>query len=173
VRFCEGDEHDRRRAQTQALIDLIADAPFVESPTHSLLAALQLPLDLADDVALVSAAYQPHARQSAEADAAAERLVAGCGGPDEQAAARLCVLVQADAACKALTERIRAGSDEPALPATRRIAPDGQEVEVDLSDAQFGRGAHRCPGQDLATRLAHEAALRPGDHGAMTSAKTR
>jgi hypothetical protein len=160
VRFCEGVEHDRRRAQTQALIDSIADTPFVENPTRSLLAALRLPPDLAEDVAVVSAAYQPHSPQSVEADAAADRLVAACGGADEQAASRVCVLVQADAACKALTERIRAGSNEPPLPTTRRIAPGGQQVEVDLTDAHFGRGAHRCPGQELAMRLAREAARR-------------
>ena len=158
VRFCEGAEHDRRRAQTQAVIDAVADTRFVATPTISLLAAFDLPAELAADVALASAAYQPHAPQSAEADAAADRLVAACGGRTEQAATRVCVLVQADAACMALAERIRAASADPPLAATRRITPAGEQVEVDLSDAHFGRGAHRCPGEALGTRLARQAA---------------
>jgi hypothetical protein len=167
VRFCEGAEHERRRAQTQALLASIADAPFVADPTRSLLAALQLPLELAGDVALASAAYQPHAPQSDAADAAADRLVAACGGRTEAAATRVCVLVQAHAACTALVERIRARSAQPPLAATRRIAPDGEQVEVDLSGAHFGRGVHRCPGETLALRLAQEAAdaTAPGAHG--------
>ena len=68
VRFCEDGTHRHRRALLQALIDGIADAPFVESPTFSLLTALGLPVELAGDVALASAAYQPHAPQSVEAD---------------------------------------------------------------------------------------------------------
>lgn len=160
VRFCEGEEHARRREQTQAVIDAVAYAPFVQSPTHSLLAALGLPGRFAADVALASAAYQPHAPQSPEADAAADRLVAACGGRSEQAATRVCVLVQAHAACTALAERIRLGSDAPPLAATRRVTPAGEQVEVDLADAHFGRGAHRCPGEALATRLAREYARR-------------
>lgn len=160
VRFCEGQEHARRREQTQAVIDAIADTPFIASPTRSLLAALGLPEELAADVALASAAYQPHAPQSAEADAAADRLVAACGGRNEQAVSRVCVLVQADAACTALAERIRAAAKDPPLAATRRITPTGEQVEVDLADAHFGRGAHRCPGEALGTRLAREEAQR-------------
>lgn len=158
VRFCEGNVHARRRAQTQTLIGTIADAPFVGSPTRSLLAALGLPAELAADVALASAAYQPHAPQSDDADAAADRLVEACGGRTEQAASRVCVLVQADAACAALAERIRTGSPDPPLAATRRVTPTGEQVEVDLADAPFGRGAHRCPGEALALRLAREQA---------------
>jgi hypothetical protein len=160
VRFCEDQDHVRRRAQTQAAIDAIADAPFIASPTRSLLAAFGLSEELAADVPLASAAYQPHAPQSAEADAAADRLVAACGGRSEQAASRVCVLVQADAACTALAERIRAGATDPPLAATRRITPTGEQVEVDLADAHFGRGAHRCPGEALATRLATQEAQR-------------
>jgi hypothetical protein len=115
---------------------------------------------LAADVALASAAYQPHAPQSGKADAAADRLVAACGGRTEQAASIVCVLVQADAACAALAERLRTGSADPPLAATRRIAPDGEQVEVDLADAHFGRGTHQCPGEALATRLARSHVQR-------------
>jgi hypothetical protein len=161
VRFCDGEAHQRRRTVTNAVIDEIGDAPFVDNPTRSLIAALGLPADLEDDVVLVAAAYQPHAPQSAESDAAADRLLAACGGHDEHAAARACVLVQAHAATASWLGLLRAGSDAPPVPVTRRIGPDGVEVEVVLDDAWFGRGPHRCPGEALARRLT-AAALPTG-----------
>ena len=39
------------------------------------------------------------------------------------------------------------------------VGPDGAVVEVDLTDAPFGRGPHACPGRALAETLA-EAAVR-------------
>jgi hypothetical protein len=89
-----------------------------------------------------------------EADAAADRLVAACGGHTEESAARVCVLVQAHAATLALIARLQAGDGAPAVPATRRIAPDGHEILVDLATAPFGAGRHACPGQALALHLA-------------------
>jgi hypothetical protein len=157
ARFSDGAEHRRRRALAEEVIAGLRDADGAASPTRSLLRALGLPEDTEADVALVAAAYQPHAPQSEAADAAADRLVEACGGRTEQAAARVGVLVQAHAATLALVEARRTGSDAPPVPATRRIAPDGTEVAVDLTDAHFGRGPHRCPGEDLATRLAEEA----------------
>ena len=68
---------------------------------------------------------------------------------------------QTHAATAALVEQLRSGAAGPPVPTTRRIGPDGVEVEVDLSDAHFGAGPHRCPGRDLALRLA-KAAVRPG-----------
>jgi hypothetical protein len=153
VRFCDGDTHERRRPITEAVIDEVDDAPFADTPTRSLLTALGLPVDLEDDVALVAAAYLPHAPQSAESDAAADRLLAACGGRDERSAARVCVLVQAHAATTSWLRLLREGSDAPPVPATRRIGPDGVEVEVDLDRARFGAGVHRCPGEALAKRL--------------------
>jgi hypothetical protein len=153
VRFCDGEPHRRRRPITEAVIGDVDDAPFVDTPTRSLLSALGLSGELEDDVALVAAAYLPHAPQSAESDAAADRLLAACGGRDERSAARACVLVQAHAATASWLRLLREGSDAPPIPATRRIGPDGVEVEVDLDGARFGGGAHRCPGEALAKRL--------------------
>ena len=157
VRFCDGDAHDRRRDTTEAVIDEIADAPFVDTPTRSLLTALGLPVELEDDVALVAAAYQPHAPQSTESDAAADRLLIACGGRDERSAARVCVLVQAHAGATSWLGLLRTGSDAAPVPVTRRIGPEGVEVEVVLDDAWFGRGAHQCPGEELARRLTEAA----------------
>jgi len=105
-------------------------------------------------VAAVALAYQPHVPVPPEVDAAADRLVAACGGRTEESAARVCVLVQAHAAMLALIARLRAADGAPAVPVTRRIAPDGREILVDLAAAPFGAGRHACPGQALALHLA-------------------
>lgn len=160
VRFCDGPVHTARRRSVEVLLGgLDVRAVTGQHPTAAVLDALGLPGALLADVDLVAAAYQPHLPVPAAADAAADRLVAACGGPSEQAAARVCVLVQAHAATTALVERLRTGSPEPPVPVTRRVGPDGTEVLVDLTDAPYGRGPHACPGRDLAPRLAI-AALR-------------
>jgi cytochrome P450 len=157
VRFSDGDCHIRRRGLAEQIVHEVMQATFVVSPTVSLLRAMGMPDELADDVALVAASYQPHLPQNSEADAAADRLVEACGGRDEESAARVCVLVQGHAATKALIARRHEGSDIPPVPTTRRVRDDGTIVEVDLADAHFGRGPHRCPAEELARRLAQEA----------------
>ena len=159
VRFSEGEAHRRRRAVVVSVIEQLGLVTYEGTPTRSLLVALGLPADLEADVALVAAAYQPHFAQTAEADAAADRLVAACGGRTEHAVAVACVLVQAHAATLALIDGRRAGSSTPPVPFTRRVRPDGGEVVVDLSDAHFGRGPHHCPAEHLAKHLADEALI--------------
>ena len=153
-RFCEGEAHARRRALAERVIARIGCPPRSGSPTAALLAAMGLPPGLEDDVAAVAAAYQPHVPVPPEADAAADRLVAACGGRTEKAAARAGALVQAHAATLALIARLEAGDSAPPVPVTRRIAPDGREILVDLAAAPFGAGRHACPGQALALHLA-------------------
>jgi len=156
-RFCEGDAHARRRALVEQVIARLGWPDRSFSPTAALLDAMGLPPGLEDDVAAVALAYQPGAPVPPEADAAADRLVAACGGRTEESAARACVLVQAHAATLALIARLQAGDGAPAVPATRRIAPDGHEVLVGLATAPFGAGRHACPGQALALYLAGAA----------------
>ncbi|MGH3286090.1 MAG: hypothetical protein ACRDPD_15615 [Streptosporangiaceae bacterium] len=156
-RFCEGDAHARRRALVEQVIARIGRPRRSSSPTAALLDAMGLAADLESDVAAVALAYQPHAPVPPAADAAADRLVAACGGRTEESAARVCVLVQAHAATLALIARRQAGDGAPAVPATRRITPDGQEIMVDLAAAPFGAGRHACPGQALALHLADAA----------------
>jgi hypothetical protein len=153
-RFCEGEAHARRRAQTERVIALIGRPERLSSPAATLLAAMGLPPGLEGDVAVVAQAYLPHAPVSPEADAAADRLAASCGGRTEESAARVCVLLQAHAATLALIALLKAGDGAPAVPTTRRVAPDGHEVLVDLASAPFGAGRHACPGQALALYLA-------------------
>jgi hypothetical protein len=142
---------------TAEVVACVQDAPFNGTPTRSLLVALGLSPGLEAEVAQVATAYQPHAPQSRAADAAADRLLEVCGGRTEQSAARVCVLVQAHTATLSLIDSVRSGSDAPPVPSTRRVDRSGVEVEVGLDDAPFGRGAHRCPGERLALRLAREA----------------
>jgi hypothetical protein len=153
-RFCEGEAHARRRALAEGVIALIGRPERLSSPAATLLAAMGLPVGLEGDVALVAQAYPPHFAVSPEADAAADRLVASCGGRTEEAAARACVLLQAHAATLALIALLEAGDSAPAVSTTRRVAPDGHEVLVDLAAAPFGAGRHACPGQALALHLA-------------------
>jgi hypothetical protein len=153
-RFCEGDAHARRRILAGQVIAQIGRPPRSSSPTAALLEALGLAPGLEADVAAVALAYQPDVLVPPEADAAADRLVAACGGRTEESAARVCVLVQAHAAMLALIARLRAADGAPAVPTTRRIAPDGREILVDLAAAPFGAGRHACPGQALALHLA-------------------
>jgi hypothetical protein len=154
ARFCEGTAHTRRRDLTERVIARIGRPRRLSSPTGTLLDALGLPPSLEQDVATVAVAYQPHVPVPSEADPAADRLVAACGGRTEESAALVCVLVQAHAATLALITRLQAGDGEPAVPVTRRVAPDGHEILVDLATAPFGAGRHACPGRPLALHLA-------------------
>lgn len=156
-RFVDGPEHRRRRALVDREIERVSVMPYRSSPTRTLLAAFGLDPELEAEVSTVAAAYQPHTPQSEQADRAADLLVELCGGREEGAAARVCVLVQAHAATLALINHLRRGIDGPPVPTTRRARPDGRLVLVDLSTAPFGRGPHRCPGEELAHRLAQEA----------------
>jgi hypothetical protein len=157
ARFSEGDVHRRRRALVVSVIERLGPVTYEGTPTRSLLAALGLPASLEADVALVASAYQPHFAQTDEADVAADRLGAACGGRTENAAAVVCVLVQAHTATLTLIDERRVGSSTPPVPFTRRVRTSGEEVLVDLRDAHFGRGPHQCPGEQLARHLADQA----------------
>ncbi len=160
ARFSEGADHARRRRLVDELLSgLVVDPRPGGDPTAMLLVALGLPEHLVADVASAAASYHPHLPATPEADDAVERLIAVCGGHNEVTAAKLCVLVQAHTATRALITHLLRGGDGPPIPSTRRVGPRGETVEVDLSGAPFGSGPHACPGRDLAHRLA-QAAMR-------------
>ncbi|MDL9978920.1 isocitrate lyase/PEP mutase family protein [Microbacterium sp. ASV49] len=157
ARFSEGEDHARRRTLAERLLATV-DASSLRrpgAPTANLAAALGFPRNraLVADVALVGAAYQPYFVQSQEADDALARLVDRAGGRwDEETAARIALLVQSHHATNALI----AGAHPP-VPATRRISPKGEEVQVDLTATPFGAGRHACPGEDHARAMADGA----------------
>ena len=136
ARFSDGEDHRRRRALvTSLLADITPGTPLAD--------AMGLEVDPAD-VAEVVRVYHPHLTPDTAAEQALTRLVDACGGTwDEPAAAKICILVQAAAG---LAGPVRV---------TRRQAPDGRIVELNLIEAglRFGAGPHECPGQ------AHAAAL--------------
>lgn len=147
VRFSEGAEHARRRRLTEELLAGIDTDSLrrAGSPTANLAAALALGRDeaIVDDVAVIARSYQPHNPQTDAADAAVARMVARFGGAwNEASAARICLLVQAHDATLASIAGL-----SPPVPATRRIAPNGDEVIVDLAATPFGAGRHECPGR--------------------------
>ncbi|MDN5852821.1 MAG: hypothetical protein L0K86_08245 [Actinomycetia bacterium] len=158
ARFSEGTEHIRRRDLVVGLLAGLEVEPEVgEDPTACLVRALGLPQSFIDAVETIAAAYHPHLPTTPEADAAVERFVAQFGDRNETVAATISLLVQAHAGTHALIDVLRDGADRAPVPATRRVAPDGIVVEVDLTDAHFGRGAHACPGEALGRRLAEAA----------------
>ncbi|MHA7262875.1 hypothetical protein ACX80W_06675 [Arthrobacter sp. TMN-37] len=160
VRFSEGPDHRRRRLLTQRVLDALDVGPVPgRDPVVAMLQAMGLPLRLRVDVVVVAAAYQPHFPQTPAADAAVERLIRALGNRDETSAAQMCLLVQTHAGVSALIAALRTGHGGPPLPVTRRIDPEGREVEVDLSEAHFGKGHHACPGEHLGRRLAAAAIL--------------
>ena len=160
VRFSEGTEHRRRRLLTQHVLDALEVNPAPgQDPVGAMLEAMGLPWGLREDVAVIAGAYQPHSPQTPAADDAVERLVRALGRRDEGAAARVCLLVQTHAGVSALIAALRNGVSGPPLPVTRRTDPEGRQVEVDLTDAHFGRGHHACPGEQLGRRLAAAAIL--------------
>ncbi|GLZ29016.1 hypothetical protein Lesp02_12060 [Lentzea sp. NBRC 105346] len=150
ARFSEGADHVRRRALAVEILESLDVRPGGR-PVVALAAAMGLPFDGIDAIAR---SYQPHLPITPEADAAVERLVALCGARDERAAARIGLLVQACDATDALVDKYLSGSVKAPVPVTRRVAPDGSVVEVDLSGTPFGSGRHACPGRSTALALA-------------------
>ncbi|GAB4071613.1 hypothetical protein GCM10028777_40410 [Angustibacter speluncae] len=151
VRFSEGPAHARRRALVDAVLAQRVPTTLRRAgdPTATLAAALGLPRESARDVRTVAASYQPHVVQDPAADGTVDRLEAGGGGRyDEPTAAVICAVVQASAAVDAALAGRR-----PPVPATRRIGPAGELLEVPLDDLPFGAGRHACPGQAHADAL--------------------
>lgn len=162
VRFSEGEAHARRRRLTESTLDALVVRPRPgETPGEAMLRAMGLALELAPAVATVAAAYQPHAatpQTTVAGDAAVEKLLGALGERSEATATTICLLVQAHAGTTAM---LAAAPGTPPIPTTRRIDPGGTEVEVDLSEAPFGRGRHACPGEAIALRLVEAARSRP------------
>jgi hypothetical protein len=114
------------------------------------------PRAAADAVAAIAPHYNPPRPMEAwrAVDSAVARLITLLPpAPPEAAAQQIAILVQSHAATAAL---IAAGGalDPPPVPLTRRIAPTGELVEVDLTGMPFGAGPRACPGAEHALALA-------------------
>jgi cytochrome P450 len=216
ARFSNGADHARRRDlaadllgrtdpdllragasdATSAIIDEAGRRPFdsmalVARTVPGLVLAGALgaadPDLVTGQLAAVAAAYLPGSVGNADADASVARL-AGLlpAGPDEHAAARIGLLVQAYAATagligNAVAAGIRAGRPVPAAELvaqalrtdppvrfTQRVTPSGETIALDLTVAgddpagylAFGYGQRICPGAAHAIALA-EGAVQP------------
>lgn len=154
ARFSSGPDHHRRRALVEAELAAIDPdglrGPDSRPPAQRLAAALGVTVPVTADIAAIAAAYHPHLPITPAAEAGVERLIEVFGGvADERTAARISLLVQAHVA----TEALLAGHNPP-VPSTRRLAPDGRVVDVDLTGTPFGAGPHACPGRAHALALA-------------------
>ncbi|MQA04552.1 MAG: isocitrate lyase/phosphoenolpyruvate mutase family protein [Streptosporangiales bacterium] len=156
-RFAEGEPHARRRALAERLLAAVDPAALRRpgAPVANLAEALGLPRTVVGDVAEVASCYQPHLPVTTAADEAVARLVTAAGGRwDEPTAVRIGLLVQASGPTDALLAGRR-----PPVPTTRRVAPDGTELAVDLTDHPFGAGRHACPAQAHAEAMVEGARL--------------
>ena len=166
-RFAAGPDHARRRAMIVARLATLEPATLREraretgDATFTLAEALGATDARAAAVAVATIAPHynpaptpPAATATPAVDAAVARLLALLpAAPPELAAQQIAILVQSHAATAAL---IAAGGklDPPPVPITRRIAPTGELVEVDLTGQPFGAGSRACPGAELALALA-------------------
>jgi hypothetical protein len=166
-RFSAGPDHARRRAMIVARLATLDPAALRERALQTGDAAFTLaealgasdPAAAAEAVATIAPHYNPGTVPLASGpvpavDAAVARLLALLpAAPPEAAAQQIAILVQSHAATAAL---IAAGGrlEPPPVPLTRRIAPDGELVEVDLTGLPFGAGPRACPGAEHALALA-------------------
>jgi cytochrome P450 len=210
VRLSNGADHERRRELTEdllrrldpaalragardatnAVIDGAGGRPFDAMtlvarrvPARLLAAALDAadPERAIEQLAAVGAAYLPGTADRGTADVSVARLAELLpGGPDEQVAARIGLLVQSyDATAgligNAVAAGIRAAASPPAADLvaqtlrsdppvrfTRRVTPSGETIALDLTAARddpaghlaFGSGPRTCPGEAHARALA-------------------
>jgi hypothetical protein len=105
--------------------------------------------DVVDDVRAVAAAYQP-GTDAPGADEALRRLLDRLpAAGEEEMAQHVALLVQA---CEATAALIR--GDDPPVPSTKRLDPDGNVVVISLEGRPFGEGRRACPGKPHALALA-------------------
>jgi cytochrome P450 len=182
------------RDATNAAIDGAGGRPFDvmalvarRVPARVLAAALGVadPDLAAGQLAAVAAAFLPGMADRGTADGSVARLAELLpDGPDEQVAARIGLLVQTyDATAGLIGNTVAAGMraaaprpaadlvaqtlrDDPPVRSTRRVAPSGETIALDLTAARddpaghlaFGSGPRACPGAAHARALAEGAA---------------
>ena len=173
----------RRRAVLEdTLAGLRVEPRDGEDPTAALLRALGLDEALAADVDSAAASYQPHLPVAPAGDEAIERLVLACGARDERSAMRICVLVQAHAAARALIDLRRRGDDEPAGALDETDDPDGNRRRrrprrraLRARRARASRAGARAPARGGGAPLGDfgQAALEEARLGLVREARAR
>jgi hypothetical protein len=126
-----------------------AGVPLEYVPVAVLAAATGVEGNVVDDVRTVAAAYRP-GTDAPGADEALERLLGRLPpASEEELAQHVALLVQA---CEATAAMIR--GDDPPVPSTSRLDPEGNVIVVDLAGRPFGEGRRACPGREHALALA-------------------
>ena len=177
-RFAEGETHARRRAMVEARLAALdpaalraaaraaaEDAPQRASARGGAWAAAASPRVRAGGGAgrgdrrrrrrrgrraRPSPPRTSPATDAPGADEALQRLLDRLPPGDEEALAQhVALLVQA---CEATAALIR--GDDPPVPSTKRLDPDGNVIVIDLAGRPFGEGRRACPGREHALALA-------------------
>ena len=156
ARFSSGPEHAHRRALAIAEIDRVDPSHAArlaasriaagDSVRQAIIKAFSLVPDKAVDLIIeVAPSYFDPTRSTASLELLLDLL-----GRDDATVARIGVLIQA---CEATAALVDNGLVPPAR-TTKRVAPDGTVITLDLSELPFGAPPRECPGKHLALPIA-------------------
>ncbi|WP_203913617.1 hypothetical protein [Rhizocola hellebori] len=156
ARFSHGPEHAHRRALAVAEIARVDPSHAArlavsriaagDSVRQAIIKAFSLVPDKCVDLIIdVAPSYFDPSRPTQSLEPLLDLL-----GRDEATAARIGVLVQACEATAALVDNDLV----PPARTTKRVAPDGTLITLDLSELPFGAPPRECPGKDLALTIA-------------------
>jgi hypothetical protein len=160
ARFSTGEEHAQRRALAVAEIARVDPSHAArlaasriaagDSVRQAIIKAFLLVPDKAVDLIIdVAPSYFDPTRPTESLEPLLDLL-----GRDDATVARIGVLVQACEATAALVDN----NLVPPARATKRVAPDGAVITLDLTELPFGAPPRECPGKDLALAIAHAIA---------------
>ncbi len=162
ARFSSGSAHTHRRALAVAEIARVDPRHAArlaasriaagDSVRQAIIKAFSLVPDEAVDLIIdVAPSYFDPTRPESSLEPLLNLLGSAPGDPAADIlAARIGVLVQACEATAALIENDLI----PPARTTKRVAPDGTLITLDLTDLPFGAPPRECPGKDLALTLA-------------------
>jgi len=164
ARFSSGPSHTHRRALAVAEIARVDPGHAArlaasriaagDSVRQAIIKAFSLVPDEAVDLIIdVAPSYFDPTRPESSLEPLLDLL-----GSDDLVAARIGVLVQA---CEATAALVENGLVPPAR-TTKRVAPDGTLITLDLTDLPFGAPPRECPGKDLALVIARAIAFTEG-----------
>jgi hypothetical protein len=156
ARFSSGPEHTRRRALAVAEIARVDPSHAArlaasriaagDSVRQAIIKAFSLVPDKAVNLIIdVAPSYFDPTRPTDSLEPLLDLL-----GRDDATVARIGVLIQACEATAALIDNDLV----PPARTTKRVAPDGTLITLDLAELPFGAPPRECPGKDLALAIA-------------------